>query len=91
MFVYCRNVYQRKMEDKQQAPPMETDCEPQVMEDCNGEAEKEKTLTDHLNKKLLESFLQRVDQGEFEQFMSGSDANKGDSKDEEWRNETNET
>ncbi len=80
------------MEDNQQAPPMETDCEPQVMEDCNGEEEKEKekTLTDHLNKKLLESFLQRVDQGEFDQFMSGSDANKGDSKDEEWRNETNE-
>lgn len=79
------------MEDNQQASPMETEGEPQVMEDCNGEGEKEKTLTDHLNKKLLESFLQRVDQGEFDQFMSGSDANKGDSKDEEWSNEAKET
>ena len=29
----------------------------------NGEKEEEKTLTDHLNKKLLQSFLERMDAG----------------------------
>lgn len=81
------------MEDNQQAPPMETDSSPPPAEDCSkgeGEKEEEKTLTDHLNKKLLESFLQRVDQGEFNQFVSGGDA-KEDNKDEEWSSEPNET
>lgn len=78
-----------KMEDNQE-PPMDMDSSPPATEDCNnGEEEKEKTLTDHLNKKLLESFLQRVDQGEFDQFISASDPN-GDSEDDEWSNGTNE-
>lgn len=75
-----------KMEDDRPDPPMETDSSPPPKEDCSndeGEKEEEKTLTDHLNKKLLESFLQRVDQGEFDQFVSGREA-KGDSNDEEW-------
>ena len=81
------------MEDDRPAPPMETDSSPPPNEDCSngeGQKEEEKTLTDHLNKKLLESFLQRVDQGEFDQFVSGNEA-KGDSNEEEWSDGANKT
>ena len=47
--------------------------------------EEERTLTDHLNKKLLESFLQRMDQGEFDAFKTPSLESDNE---EEWKNET---
>lgn len=52
----------------------------------NGELEdgqrEEKTLTDHLNKKLLESFLTRLQDGSM-QFPGGEEELNGE---EEWEN-----
>ena len=50
--------------------------------------EEEKTLTDHLNKKLLESFLQRMDKGEFDNFKTRSLESDNE---EEWTNQTHKS
>ena len=43
--------------------------------------EEERTLTDHLNKKLLESFLQRIDGGEFNTYLNPAEENG----EQEWK------
>ena len=72
-------------QDTENHSPM--DCTPSQVEQPKEEIKKEeeKTLTDHLNKKLLESFLQRMDKGEFDTFKT----NSLDSDNEEgWKNES---
>ena len=50
--------------DREQKDQEETNKMPVDNPDLeNTEKEEEKTLTDHLNKKLLESFLARIDAG----------------------------
>ena len=50
------------------------------MENEDGPKEEDRTLTDHLNKKLLQSFLARLEDGSM-QFPAGDEEQNGE---EEW-------
>jgi len=63
----------------EQGPPA-----PQANSDPDPEPEEERTLTDHLNKKLLESFMQRLESGsmQFPQGVQGPVEEEGEFEDE---------
>ena len=50
--------------------------------DVDGPREEDRTLTDHLNKKLLQSFLARLEDGSV-QFPAGNEEQNGE---DEWDN-----
>lgn len=49
-----------------------------TIESVDAPKEEEKTLTDHLNKRLLESFLGRLEQGTFQVPVSTTEENEDD-------------